>query len=164
MPIFEYACPRCRRIFSFLSKRLQPDRDPVCPKCGTADLRRLMSAFSALRGAKEPPATAGPAAGPDLDDPRVLRAFQELERDLGSVDEKNPRQMAHVMRKMKDVLPPDAVPKEVDEAIRRLEAGDDPEKVEADLGRLFGDLPGGEEEGGGGGTSGYARDGGLYDY
>jgi putative FmdB family regulatory protein len=170
MPIFEYACPRCRRIFSFLSKRLKPDRVPACPKCGCRDLRRLMSAFSALHGAKEPAVASGAGGaedGPDLDNPRVLQAMQEIERDLGRLDEKNPRHMAHMMRKMKDVLPPDAVPKEVDVAIRRLEAGEDPEKVEADLGGAFGDLLGGPDEeaaGGVGGTSGYARDGGLYDY
>ena len=26
MPIYEFACPKCRKIFSFLSKRLNPDR------------------------------------------------------------------------------------------------------------------------------------------
>ena len=27
MPIFEYACPECRRIFQFLSRRLKPVHD-----------------------------------------------------------------------------------------------------------------------------------------
>src|SRR5439155_9750716 len=35
MPIYEFACPKCRRIFNFLSKRLNPDDLPVCPKCGS---------------------------------------------------------------------------------------------------------------------------------
>ena len=26
MPIYEFACPKCRKIFSFLSKRVNPDR------------------------------------------------------------------------------------------------------------------------------------------
>jgi len=31
MPIYEFACPKCRVIFNFLSKRVSPDRLPVCP-------------------------------------------------------------------------------------------------------------------------------------
>jgi putative FmdB family regulatory protein len=33
MPIYEFACPNCRILFNFLSKRINPDRLPVCPKC-----------------------------------------------------------------------------------------------------------------------------------
>ena len=36
MPIYEFACPRCRRIFSFLSRRVNPSHTPACPKCGAA--------------------------------------------------------------------------------------------------------------------------------
>jgi hypothetical protein len=82
------------------------------------------------------------------------------------MDENNPKHMAHMMRKMKDILPAGTVPKELDVAIKRLEAGEDPEKIEEDLGDVLGDFMGGEgEEGGGfGGGSGYTRDSGLYDY
>jgi hypothetical protein len=100
---------------------------------------------------------------PDLDDPRVERAMQDLERDMEHLDENNPRHMAHMMRKMKDLMPPGAVPKELDVAIKRLEAGEDPEKIEADMGDVLGDFMGGDEEGGGPG-GGYTRDSGLYDY
>ena len=37
MPIYEFACPDCRKIFNFLSKRLQPAGPPACPKCGAPD-------------------------------------------------------------------------------------------------------------------------------
>jgi hypothetical protein len=66
------------------------------------------------------------------------------------------------MRKMKDLMPPGSMPKELDVAIKRLEAGEDPEKIEADMGDVLGDLMGGEEDRAGGG--GYTRDSGLYDY
>ena len=65
--------------------------------------------------------------------------------------------MAHMMKKMKDLMPHGSMPKELDTAIKRLEAGEDPEKIEADMGDVLGGL-----EGGGGG--GYTKDGGLYDY
>jgi hypothetical protein len=54
------------------------------------------------------------------------------------------------------------MPKELDVAIKRLEAGEDPEKIEQDMGDLLGDFMGGE--GGGAGGGGYTKDSGLYDY
>jgi putative FmdB family regulatory protein len=158
MPIYEFACPKCRTIFNFLSKRVNPDRPPVCPKCGNKKMQKQMSRFAMSRNLKEP---AGPDNGPDapdFDDPRVARAMAEIERDMEHLDENNPRHMAHMMRKMKDLLPSGAVPKEFETAIKRLEAGEDPEKIEADMGEIFGDMMG--SAGGGG----YTKDEGLYDY
>jgi len=166
MPIYEFACPKCRRIYSFLSKRVNPGRLPVCPKCGNKKMSKQVSRFALSRKLAEPAAKGGSESGeppmPDLDDPRVERAMMELERDMEHLDENNPRHMAHLMKKMKDLMPPGSVPKELDVAIKRLEAGEAPEKIEADMGDVLGDFMGGEE----GGTSdgGYTRDSGLYDY
>jgi putative FmdB family regulatory protein len=166
MPIYEFACPKCRKIFNFLSKRVNPDRSPVCPKCGNKKLKKEVSRFAMTRGLKEPAAKpAGDEGGPpmpDLDDPRVERAMMEMERDMEHLDENNPKHMAHMMRKMKDLLPAGSMPKELDVAIKRLEAGEDPEKIEADMGDLLGDFMGDPEGGAGGG--GYTKDSGLYDY
>jgi putative FmdB family regulatory protein len=167
MPIYEFACPKCRKIFSFLSKRMNPDRLPVCPKCGNKKLSKQVSRFAMTKGLKEPAAkteaeTGGPPM-PDLDDPRVERAMMEMERDMEHLDENNPKHMAHMMKKMKDLMPPGTMPKELDVAIKRLEAGEDPEKIEADMGDVLGDFMGGEE-GGPGGAGSYTKDSGLYDY
>ena len=167
MPIYEFACPKCRRIFNFLSKRMNPDHLPVCPRCGNRKMAKQMSRFAMTKGLKEP-ATKSDADGgdegpmPDFDDPRMMRAMSELERDMEHMDENNPRHMAQMMRKMKDIMPPGTVPKELDVAIKRLEAGEDPEKIEQDMGDLLGDFMGGP--GGGGGPGGYTHDSGLYDY
>jgi putative FmdB family regulatory protein len=166
MPIYEFACPKCRKIYSFLSKRVNPGRPPVCPKCGNKKMAKQVSRFAMTRKVAEPAAKAGPESGeppmPDMDDPRVERAMLEMERDMEHLDENNPRHMAHMMKKMKDLMPPGSVPKELDVAIKRLEAGEDPEKIEADMGDLLGDFMGGDEGGAGGG--GYTHDSGLYDY
>ena len=172
MPIYEFACPNCRILFNFLSKRINPDRLPVCPKCGNKKMVKQMSAFAMPRGLKEPAARADSdqgddALGPDLDDPHVMRAMGEMEREMEHMDETNPRHLAHMMRKMKDILPANAVPKELDIAIKRLEAGEDPEKIEEDMGEVLDAFMGGAgEEGEERGTrgSGYARDSSLYDY
>jgi len=126
-----------------------------------------VSNFATPRRSPEPATAAeGDAEGegmPNFDNPRVARAMSELERDMDHLDENNPRHMAHLMRKMKDLLPAGTMPKEMDIAIKRLEAGEDPEKIEADMGDVLGDFMGGEE-GGGAGAGGYAHDSGLYDY
>ncbi|MGN6553889.1 MAG: FmdB family zinc ribbon protein [Verrucomicrobiota bacterium] len=166
MPIYEFACHKCRKIFSFLSKRLNPDRLPVCPKCGNKKLEKQLSAFALTRGLAETGAGSGGEGEdgpmPDLEDPRVARAMAEMERDMEHMDENNPKHMAHMMRKMKDLMPPGSMPKELDVAIKRLEAGEDPEKIEADMGDVLGGLMGDEDSGSGGG--GYTKDSGLYDY
>jgi len=129
-------------------------------------MTKQMSRFAMPRGMKEPAAKHEGGGDeppmPDLDDPRMERAMMELERDMEHLDENNPRHMAHMMKKMKDLMPPGTAPKELDVAIKRLEAGEDPEKIEEDMGEVLGDFMGGEEGGAGGG--GYTHDGGLYDY
>jgi len=166
MPIYEFACPKCRRIFSFLSKRVNPDRLPVCPKCGNKKMSKQVSRFAMTKGLKESGAAGASDANeppmPDFDDPRVERAMVELERDMEHMDENNPKHMAHMMRKMKDIMPAGAMPKEFETAIKRLEAGEDPEKIEADMGDALGDFMGAEGRGSAGG--GYTHDSGLYDY
>lgn len=166
MPIYEFACPKCRKIYSFLSKRINPDRLPVCPKCGNKKLEKQLSRFAMTRGLAEPaadsPAEGGEEGMPNFDDPRIARAMAEMERDMEHMDENNPRHMAHMMRKMKEIMPPGTTPKELDIAIKRLEAGEDPEKIEEDMGDILGDLAG--DEGGMGGGGGYTKDSGLYDY
>jgi putative FmdB family regulatory protein len=164
MPIYEFACPQCRRIFNFLSKRLNPDRLPVCPKCGNTKMEKQMSRFAMSRGLKEQAAGGANDGGdnlPDMDDPRIMRAMSELERDMEHLDENNPRHLAHMMKKMKDAMPPGTMPKEIDVAIKRLEAGEAPEKIEEDMGDVFGEMMG---ESGGADGGGYTRDTGLYDY
>src|SRR5690349_5928627 len=150
MPIYEFACPKCRKIYSFLSKRVNPTRSPVCPKCGNRNLEKQLSRFAMTKGLKEPGATGHEEEpGPDFDDPKIAAAMNELERDMEHLDENNPKHMAHMMKKMKDVMPPGSMPKEMDEAIKRLEAGEDPEKIEQDMGDVFGAMEGEEDEMGG---------------
>lgn len=174
MPIYEFACPKCRVIFNFLSQRINPSHQPKCPRCGNRKMAKQMSQFATLKGVQEPVGAGAEEDGgggddgpmPDFEDPRVRRAMSEMERDMEYLDENNPKHMAHMMRKMKDLMPPGTLPKEMDVAIKRLEAGEDPEKIEEDMGDVLGDAMGGgdDDDGMGGGFGGYSRDAGLYDY
>lgn len=164
MPIYEFACPHCRRIYSFLSKRVDPTAQPVCPKCGNPNLIKQLSRFSVLRGTKSQtgssPATQESNV-PDIDDPRVARTMAELEQSLDHIDENNPRHLAYLMRKMKEIMPAESVPKELDAAIKRLESGEDPEKVEEDMGQILNEFIGGPPNDSD--SAGYTHDEGLYE-
>lgn len=176
MPIYEFACPKCRVVFNFLSPRVNPDRLPTCPRCGNRKLTKELSTFATLSGksAGEPYGEA-PAAGtddgmdgPNLDDPKIQKVMGELERDMAGMDDNNPKHMAHMMRKMKELMPAGTVPKDLDIAIKRLESGESPEKIEEDMGDVLDGMMGGAEDGTGKirgvAKSDYTRDSGLYDY
>ena len=164
MPMYEFLCKDCNRVFNFLART--PDaakRKPACPKCGGRRMSRLFSVFAIGRNRGERPKEPSSAAREDGDDlspeqlARMERAMANLERDIASIDEDNPRQIAAVMRKLSDVSGESLGP-EMDEMIRRLEAGEDPEKVEEDMADLLG------EDGPGSWAGGApTHDDGLYD-
>jgi putative FmdB family regulatory protein len=165
MPIYEFACPKCRVIFNFLSKRVNPARQPSCPRCGNKDMQKQVSGFALLSGEKSSDADADAnEAVPDLDDPKVARAMAEIEQEMEHLDETNPKHMARLMKKMRDALPPGSTPKELDVAIRRLEAGESPEQIEADMGDVLGQALGEGGERGGKSNAGYRRDATLHEY
>lgn len=145
MPIYEYLCPVCNRIYSFLAKSPGGTLAPTCPTCGGADMRRKMSRFAVVgstrkAAAREPGGAdaAGGADGEALDDPRVEREMTRLMQDAEGIDENDPRQLGALMRRMSAVTG-EALDPDMEAAVRRLEAGEDPEKIEADMGDVLGD-------------------------
>jgi putative FmdB family regulatory protein len=160
MPMYEFLCEDCNRVFNFLARTPEAaKRKPACPKCGGRRMSKLFSLFAAGRKtgerSQEPESSAPGAAGDrsPADEARMERTMTELARDMESIDENNPRQVAAVMRRLSDASGENLEP-EMDEMIRRLEAGEDPEKVEEEMGDAFG------AEGPGGVPT---HDGGLYD-
>src|SRR5688572_5080909 len=45
MPIYEYRCKSCNRVFEKLVRAGAPDGQP-CPECGGAETKRLLSLFA----------------------------------------------------------------------------------------------------------------------
>lgn len=140
MPIYEYLCPDCNRIYSFMSRSFSDAKQPTCPKCGAVDLRKQVSRFAFVRGktSADDESGPGPGGGNDpLDDPRVEREMMKLMSDAEHLDENDPRQLGRFMRRMSELTgePLDA---EMEEAVRRLESGEDPEKIEDDMGDVLG--------------------------
>jgi putative FmdB family regulatory protein len=136
MPIYEFYCYKCHAIYSFFSRRVDTERSPGCPKCGLKSLDRQVSRFAFSTGQSSSESNDD---GPGLDDPKMERAMMELASDLEHADENDPRAMAHMMRKMVDVT---GMPKNagIEEAIRRLEAGEDPDRLEEEMGDMFDEL------------------------
>lgn len=162
MPIYEYLCPDCNRIYSFMARSYQDTatRKPTCPKCGATNLRKRMSRFAVQHGATSEATgdASDDGGGKGLDDPRIEREMMRLMDQAENIDENDPRQLGRLMRRMSEITGEGLDP-EMEEAVRRLENGDDPESIEEDLGDLLDD-----DDLDGGGGRGPSYDDGLYPY
>jgi putative FmdB family regulatory protein len=131
MPVYEFLCAACNRIYSFHSFKVDPKKVPSCPKCAATDLVRVPSRFGiGPRGAAD---VGGSDEGPDLDDPRVEAEMMRFAAEMEHMDENDPRQMARAVRRLTEIAGEPVTPA-MEEMIRRLESGEDPEKVDEELG------------------------------
>jgi len=46
MPIYEFKCNQCKKIFEILVLSPREEKDLYCPKCKTKNLQKLMSTFA----------------------------------------------------------------------------------------------------------------------
>jgi hypothetical protein len=139
MPIYEFYCPDNHKIYSFYARSLAyAGLTPRCPDGANLRMERMISNFAITGRAKE---KADKPGGAEAGDPRMEAAMAEMEREFGGMDTENPdpRMLARMMRKM-TALSGEKVPDEMEEMIRRMEAGEDPEKLEEELGDAIGDF------------------------
>lgn len=159
MPIYEYLCRPCNCIYNFFVQRPSDNKTPVCPKCGSDDMHKRVSTFAVGHAAAKKGHSEDAAAEPGadaLDDPRVEREMMKLMSQAENVDEHDPRQIGRLMRRMSEITG-EEMDNETEEAVRRLEAGEDPEAIEEKMGDVFG-----EPEQGGSAGAPPAYDDGLY--
>jgi putative FmdB family regulatory protein len=133
MPIYEFYCKRCNTIFNFFSGSVNVDKKPDCPNCKKIKLERRMSTFSTLKNRGENEDKGGM---PDLDESKMEQAMSLLAREAEHMDENDPRQAANLMRKLSDMTGLNLGPG-MEEALARMERGEDPEQIEADMGDLL---------------------------
>jgi putative FmdB family regulatory protein len=132
MPIYEFYCSDCHTIYSFLSHSVNTEKRPACPKCGRPELERKLSLFAISKGRKEEDSEGMP----DVDESKLERAFESMAGDLDNLDEEDPRAAAGLMRRLFDATGMQ-MGRGMEEAIRRMEAGEDPEAVEAEMGDVL---------------------------
>jgi len=170
MPIYEFLCHDCNRIYSFFSRSFKEDRIPNCPKCHGKNMTKQISLVSPhiRRDLKHPDIHSNTDNQDGLDHPydpteeaKMEKAMRVLEKEMAGMDQENPdpRQLGRLMRRMSEITG-EPMPEEMNEAVRRLEAGEDPEKIEEEMGDLFGE----GDNAPGGPFGGPSRDPGLYDF
>ena len=158
MPIYEYYCRDNNKIYQFYAKTLAQGRTiPKCPDNPACRMEKMMSPFAVTgkgrKGEKAVESAPGgpPAAGPGgADDARMEAAMSAMEGEFSRVDENDPRAMGRMMRRMAE-LTGEKIDGEMEEVVRKLEEGADPDALEEQLGG--GDPDGGDPDGGGPGEA-----------
>jgi putative FmdB family regulatory protein len=136
MPVYECYCPDCHTIFNFFSRRVDTDTRPDCPRCHHPRLERQVSLFAISKGRGEQEPGDGPALPPGIDEERMMQAFASMAGEMEHLDDSDPKQAAHLMRRLFDATGL-KLGGGMAEAIRRLEAGEDPDQIEAELGDVL---------------------------
>jgi hypothetical protein len=91
-----------------------------------------MSSFAVLRGVKEDQADSLP----DIDESKLEKAMTALASEAERINEDDPKQAAQLMRKLTHMTGLE-LGTGMEEALRRMEAGEDPEQIEAEMGDLL---------------------------
>lgn len=130
MPIYDYRCNQCRRRFTVFWRSLSEadSGSPVCSRCGSHDVRRLVSRVAVLRSEE--------SQLENLSDPSTF----------GDLDEDDPKSIGRWMRKMSHEAGED-LGSEFGEVVDRLEAGQSPEQIESSMPDLGGEAGGGDDGG-----------------
>lgn len=143
VPIYEFYCVDCHMIFNFLSRTVNTTKRPKCPRCGRPKLDRQVSRFAISKNRPEPGSEGDDDLPPGFDETKFEQAMEELSREAEGLDEENPRQMARLMRKLFASTGMEMNDR-MEEAMRRMEGGEDPDALEEEFGDLFdeeGEMP-----------------------
>ncbi|MCL1922192.1 MAG: zinc ribbon domain-containing protein [Kiritimatiellaeota bacterium] len=141
MPLYEFYCEPCHTIFTFRAMRVDTKARPPCPVCN-APLKREISTFAhIIRGSSATPPADGDGT-PQSPDETAAQRMDEIMARMGDRiqalddDDADPCEAVKVMREMAEAggLRFD---KDVREAMARIEAGEDPEKIDEQFAEVF---------------------------
>jgi len=132
MPIYEFYCPDCHTVFSFHSRRINTTTTPDCPGCSQSNkLQRQISSFAVVASGRQE--SENPPSDLPIDESKMERAMETLASQAEGMDENDPRAMAQLMRRFSHETGLE-YGEQMETALSRLEAGENPEAVEADMG------------------------------
>ena len=135
MPIYEFYCADCHTIYSFFARRVDTETVPACPKHARHRLQRQMSRFAISKGRSQSSEDER-ADMPEMDEAKMEQAMMQLAGESEGIDEDDPQAMARMMRKIMDSTGM-RMGEGMEEALRRMESGEDPDKVEEELGDVI---------------------------
>jgi hypothetical protein len=155
MPIYEYYCPNNHRIYSFFAKTLaQGQTVPKCPDNSAFLMKKIVSSFAVTgrtrksddkdAGGADTAAGGGPGGNP-AEDARMEAAMSAMEGEFANIDENDPRAMGRMMRRMSEITG-EKLDGEMEEVVRKLEEGADPDALEGEMGGAFGEGEGGDPD------------------
>lgn len=143
MPIYEFYCERCHTLYNFFSSKIDTETVPPCPRAGKDEkesreghtLRRKPASFAVVsaRSAESEDPEDEMLAG--MDEEKMAAAMESWmgEMERSGADPDDPRQMAKMFRSFGDAVGMEAGPK-MEEMLHRLEAGEDPDALEEEMG------------------------------
>ncbi|MCX7634832.1 MAG: zinc ribbon domain-containing protein [Syntrophales bacterium] len=134
MPIYEFYCHKCNTVYNFFSKTVNTEKIPHCPRCKRVRLKRQMSIFAKVSSGREE-GGEGPDL-PDFDEARLERAMNLLAGEADRINEDDPKQAADLIRKLTKEAGMTIGPA-MEEAIRRMERGEDPERIDEEMGEAL---------------------------
>ena len=133
MPLYEFYCEPCHTVFTFRSARVDTVTVPLCPRCGKG-LKREVSPFAHIVSGAVKEEPGGEAAGAE----HMGQAAEQLGERLQALDDDgaDPREAVRVMRELASAGGLH-FNREVREAMARIEAGEDPEKIDEEFKEVF---------------------------
>ena len=133
MPLYEFYCEPCHTLFTFRSQRVDTRTLPPCPRCGQALKREVSSFAHSVRGA-----VAADGASGDDGPERMDRALAQMGDRMQALedDSADPREAVKVMKALAEAEGLH-FNREVREAMARIEAGEDPEKIDEEFSEVF---------------------------
>lgn len=148
MPIYEFMSQNTGKIYSFFAHSPSyAEKIPFCPDGKKYKMEKVMSGFSITGQKEEAPEIPAGDSGDDPNDPfagmdpgQAEKVMKELEGAMGGMDEDNPdpRQMGQLMRKMCEMTG-ETMDEPMEEVVRKLEEGADPDELEDRMGDFLGD-------------------------
>jgi putative FmdB family regulatory protein len=85
MPVYEFACNACGAAVSVFVRSMNSPVNGTCEKCGSKDLRRLISKFAFKRSGFSGDMDAFDQLG-DVDDPRAMANWARQMQDQAGDD------------------------------------------------------------------------------
>jgi putative FmdB family regulatory protein len=87
MPLYEFRCNQCGKVFTFLVGVIANNTDPYCPRCGSTQLTKLISRIRA-----------------HLSEETRLDNLASSFENLDISDNPSPRELRSVMRRLTSAL------------------------------------------------------------